>query len=46
MNTDEDIYRHHSLDIDLTEPLLDEPEDDDYWQPLLRHDWAEDDIWK
>lgn len=48
MNTDEDIYRHHSSDIDLIEPSLDEPDinDCDFWTPILRHDWAEDDIWK
>lgn len=48
MNTDEDIFRHHSSDIDLTEPLLDEPEDDDLdWQPLVRPDRAEDEVlWK
>jgi hypothetical protein len=42
MNTDEDIYRHHSSDIDLIEPSLDEPEADDFWTPISRHNWTEE----
>ena len=44
MNTDEDIYRHHSSDIDLIEPSLDEPDTEfDFWTPISRRNWIGED---
>ena len=46
-NTDDEIYRHHSSDIDLIEPSLDEPDTEfDFWAPISRHNWTgEADNW-
>ena len=42
-NTDDEIYRHHSSDIDLIEPSLDEPDTElDFWAPISRHNWTEE----
>ena len=35
-NTDDEIYRHHSSDIDLIEQLLDEPDTEYDWTPISR----------
>ena len=42
-NTDDEIFRYHSSDIDLIEPSLDEPDTEfDFWAPIPRHSWTEE----
>lgn len=35
-NADDEVFRHHSSDIDLIEQLLDEPDIEYDWTPISR----------